>query len=319
MIWLLIALALLVGVTQWRAAARERAVETAYPPPGQFIDVGGTKIHAEVRGSGPDLILLHGANGSTRDFTFDLADRLATDYRVIMFDRPGLGWSDRLSAYKGIFNAAGEPPLEQAAVLQQAADILGVKDPIVVGQSFGGVVALGWGLNRPDQTSAIVLISAVSKPWPGELGWTYTVPGTSLGSAFFVPLATAFVPQSMVDGSLESVFAPDAVPEGYAAHIGPALNLRRTTLRANTQQVNGLRPNIVKMQTRYDTLAMPVEVIHGTADTIVPLEIHSRPLMDDLPNASLSTLEGVGHMPHHTHTQDILDAIERAATRAGLR
>lgn len=319
MLFWLVALGVLIGVTQWRAVVRENTAAAAYPPNGQLIEVDGVTIHAEVMGQGPDLVLLHGASGSTRDFTFDLAQRLATDYRVILFDRPGLGWSDRLPAYAGIFDAHGEPPLEQAAVLQKAADTLDVKDPIVLGHSYGGAVALAWGLNRPSGTAAIVLLSAVSQPWPGSLGWTYRIPGTSLGSTFFVPLITAFVPQSMIDASLTSIFAPQPVPQGYARHIGPDLTLRRTTQRANTQQVNTLRPHIVEMQKRYATLTMPVEAVHGTADTIVPLAIHSTPLIQDLNNAALITLEGAGHMPHHTHPQDVLDAITRAATRAGLR
>ena len=64
---------------------------------------------------------------------------------------------------------------------------------------------------------------------------------------------------------------------------------------------------------------MPVEIIHGDADTIVPLSVHSITLPQQIPNANLQILKGVGHMPHHTNMDDVIAAIKRAASRAGLR
>ena len=90
-------------------------------------------------------------------------------------------------------------------------------------------------------------------------------------------------------------------------------------MRANAQQVNRLRPHVVEMSARYPTLPMPVEIVHGTADTIVPLQIHSEPLSKQIPGAVLTRLEGIGHMPHHADPQAVSDAIDRAAARAGLR
>ncbi len=87
------------------------------------------------------MILIHGASGNTRDFTFDLAKRLDDRYRVIAFDRPGLGWSDSAGD-------AGVSPLVQADILRAAADQLGVRNPIVVGHSYGGAVAMAWAPAR---------------------------------------------------------------------------------------------------------------------------------------------------------------------------
>ena len=60
------------AITLWRANVREAAAEKAYPPEGQIIEVNGYKVHAVVRGEGPDLVLIHGASGSTRDCTHTL-------------------------------------------------------------------------------------------------------------------------------------------------------------------------------------------------------------------------------------------------------
>lgn len=319
MIFLTVLIAAFIALIQWRAAAREAQAEAMTPPVGQILDVNGVPVHALVMGQGPDLVLLHGASGNLKDFTLGFADRLTDRYRVILLDRPGLGWTGRPAGHGGAWNNKEESPLEQAALLQGAADQLGVENPIVLGHSFGGIVALAWGLSRPDDTAALVLLSAVSEPWPGELGWTYGVFGSRLGGALVVPLITAFVPKQLVSDSISAIFAPQSAPEGYPEHISTGLTLRRESTRANAQQVNALRPHVVEMQKNYGALHMPVEAVHGDADTIVPLKVHAEVLMGDIPNGKLTVLTGQGHMPQHTAPEAVEAAIDRAATRAGLR
>ncbi|OZB18594.1 MAG: alpha/beta hydrolase [Rhodobacterales bacterium 34-62-10] len=320
----LIATVALVGgcgvLVDRRAESRASLAEARYPPTGQFVTVNGQRVHAHIEGTGPDLVLIHGASGNTRDFTFDFVDRLKDDYRVIVFDRPGLGWSDRVSdAFVGPFNTAAESPVQQAAFLQAAADQLDVQNPIVLGHSYGGAVALAWGLNRPEDTAALIVLSGASNPWPGGLGALYNIASSAIGGATVVPLISAYAPLRQVSATLDSIFAPQSAPDGYADYIGAGLTLRRETLRANARQVNSLRPHVVEMSARYGTLPMPVEIVHGTADDVVPLHIHSEPLARQIPGAVLTRLEGIGHMPHHSDPEAVVAAIHRAAARARLR
>ena len=319
LITFIILVILVIALVQWRASARERAAELDYPPTGQIVEVDGVSVHAQVMGSGPDLVLIHGASGNLRDFTFDMTARLTDTYRVIAFDRPGLGWTSRPNGTSGAWNTESETPQEQATLLQKAADIIGVENPIVLGHSFGGAVAIAWGLSRPEQTPALVLVASVSEPWPGTLGWLYDISSSALGGALVIPPITAFLPKSTVQSSIEAIFAPQAAPEGYAEHIGTGLTLRRESTRANAQQVNTLLPHIIEMQSKYDTLTMPIELVHGDADTIVPADIHAKVFIKDVPSARLTMLPGLGHMPHHSDPQAIVDAIGRARSRAGLR
>ncbi|MBD3663143.1 alpha/beta fold hydrolase [Sulfitobacter aestuariivivens] len=315
----LLSITVFVVVVAWRAAARERAANDAHPPLGQMIEVDGVNVHAHVSGSGPDIVLLHGASGNLRDFTFDLVPRLEDRYRVIAFDRPGMGHTDRLPGKSGAWNTTFESPQEQAALLQKAAAQLGADAPIVLGHSYGGAVALAWALQHPEDTPAVVLVGAVAEPWPGGLGWFYNVLSSTAGGALLVPPATAFLPQSYLERSIDIIFAPQSPPAGYNTHVGADLSVRRFSARANAQQVNGLRPFVVEMQKQYDTLKMPIEVIHGTADTIVPADIHANVFAAEVPSANLVMLDGVGHMPHHADPDATIAAIDRAAARAGLR
>lgn len=299
-------------VTDRRATAREMAAEAAFPPTGRFVTVEGRRIHAHVEGTGPDLVLIHGASGNARDFTFAMVDALKDRYRVVAFDRPGLGWSDDAGA-------DGISPTVQATILQAAARDLGVTRPIVLGHSYGGAVAMGWGLTATPDTAALVIVAGATMPWPGGLGPLYEVNKTRFGGAVVIPAITAFAPPSAVESVMASVFAPDPVPDGYARHFGAELALRRRAMVANARQVGFLKPHIERMAAVYPDLALPVEIVHGGKDTIVPASIHAERLVKVLPDARLTLIPDAAHMPHHSHMAQVIAAIDRAAARAGLR
>lgn len=312
--WLIFAAVvfLAVALVQWRARIAEAQAVQTFPPEGQFLDVDGVRVHALVKGSGPDLVLIHGASGNMRDFTFHMVDRLADRYRVIVFDRPGLGYTGRLGG-------EGSAIARQATLLQAAASKLGAEQPIVVGQSYGGAVALAWATGHPDTLSALVTLAAASHPWPTGLPLFYKVTSNLLGQALVVPLLTAFVPESYVQSAITGVFAPEDAPQGYAQHIGAPLTLRRESLRANANQRASLKEELRAQMSRYPQIAVPTEILHGDADTTVDLKIHSVPLAEAIPGANLTVLTGAGHMPQHTREDDVVAAIDRAAMRAGLR
>ncbi len=295
-----------------RASVREAAAEASYPPTGQILTVDGLRVHAHVEGQGPDLVLIHGSSGNTRDFTFSFVDALKSDYRVIVFDRPGLGWSDRLPG-------KSESIADQARHLQKAAAQLGADRPIVLGQSYGGAVALAWAVNLPDTLSALVLVAAGSQRWEGGLPLYYKLTSSPLGQALAVPFLTAFVGRRRIDAALDEIFAPQPTPPGYGDYIGVGLTLRRASIAANADQRASLKREIHAQQGRYAEITVPTEMVHGTADTTVPIEVHAQPLVRQIPGANLTALPGIGHMPHHVARDEVRAAIDRAATRAGLR
>ena len=306
-----LAAATLVGAVSLTACSREQQVEAAYPPQGQFVTVDGVRLHAVVSGRGPDLVLIHGASGSLRDFTFSLMPRLARDYRVIAIDRPGLGWSAPAEG--------AEKLAVQATLLRDAARQLGADRPLVLGQSYGGAVALSWALTHPQSLAGLITVSAPSHPWDTGLPPLYRVTSNPVGQAVAVPLISAMVPDGYLSDAITNVFAPQTPPEGYLEHFGPRMSARPMALRANAVQRRALKSQIRAMSPQYGRITAPVEIVHGTADGIVGFKIHAEPLARDLPNARLTALPGIGHMPHHVAQDQVVAAIHRAAARAGLR
>lgn len=313
---LAVALVALAAATLWRASAHEAAAEAAHPPTGRIVDVEGVPVHLHIEGAGPDVILIHGAGGNLRDFTFDLLPRLAERYRVIAVDRPGHGYTGTINDQT---RRDGATPRQQAALLQKAARAAGVERAVIVGQSFGGAVAMAWALEDPSMTAGLVLLGGATMPWPGGLGLNYHLNAHPLSGALVVPLAAAWASDGYIRSVLGNIFAPAPVPKGYMDHFGPRLSVRRETLRQNARQVIGLFPHISAMSGQYATITAPVELIHGTADTIVPAQIHSRPLSRLLPDARLTLMDEVGHMPHHQAPDAVIAAIDRVAASGGLR
>jgi pimeloyl-ACP methyl ester carboxylesterase len=295
------------AVTDGIATRREAEAEALYPPPGEVAVVDGLRVHADRRGAGPDVVLIHGASGNSRDFTFSLADRIAAEgFRVTSFDRPGLGWSDDLGA-------AGVSPLVQADHLARAADAMGLHRPVVLGQSYGGAVAMAWALLRPDGVRGLVSVSGATNLWPGGIGAWYAMASGRVGESVLAPTISAFATRGMAARVLAGIFAPDPVPPGYLDHIGVELSFRRAAFVTNARQVAGLKRHIAVMEPNYPALRLPVEIIFGQEDSIVPPAIHGEVLARQVPGARLTLIEGAGHMPHQSHPEVVVAAIRRAA------
>ncbi|WP_407493161.1 alpha/beta fold hydrolase [Pseudooceanicola sp. MF1-13] len=312
MLWLLILIAIVVAATGWRAISRTFATHTAYPPEGQFITVNGHQVHYVQKGEGPDLVLIHGASGNTRDFTFSLVDQLTDRYRVTVFDRPGLGYTPPL-ARRGVTLA------DQAKLLQGAAVELQLNRPIVLGQSFGGAVAMAWALAYEDRIAAVVNVAGATYPWQGELDKLYATMARPVIGPIVAWGISAWVSRDYVDNAVAGVFRPQSEPQGYAEYFGPGLVLRPFSAQANAQQRTDMREELRVMAPQYASLSLPIEIVHGDADDIVGLSIHSEPMEQDVASADLTVLDGIGHMPQHVAQPQVIAAIDRAAQRAGLR
>ena len=130
--------------------AQARRAERDNPPVGRFLRLDGTQLHfldegpADMgttgRGGGPPVVLLHGNTVMLEDWIVSgVFDLVAVSRRVVAFDRPGFGHSERP-------RDRSWTPAAQARLLRRACRRLGVERPVVVGHSWGTLVALAWAL-----------------------------------------------------------------------------------------------------------------------------------------------------------------------------
>lgn len=292
-------------------AARGRAEET-HPPIGRRLAVptgdGAPPVMTHLIDEGPRrdtaIVLIHGASGNLRDFAFGLVGALARRHRVIAIDRPGHGHSERPRG------PAWRPDL-QASVMRRAVESLGVARVVLLGHSLGAASALAWAIAAPDRVAGLVSLAGVSHAWPGRAALRYDIAATPVIGPLAARLAGALATPERIAREIAQVFAPQSPPEGYLDYIGAHLALRPETFRANGLDVAHLKGFLAEQEKRYPNLPMPIEAIHGDADTIVPLSVHAAPLAERAPLGRLTRLAGVGHMPHHSHARPVLDALDR--------
>jgi pimeloyl-ACP methyl ester carboxylesterase len=289
-------------------------IDWMHRPRGRFIDVGGFPQHLIDMGAGvaapgsPPVVLLHGAGSNLEDMHLALSERLAARHRVILIDRPGLGFSARKAG-------EGSSPSDQAAVLRDVLDALGVDRVIVVGHSWGGTLALAFALDFPERVAGLVLVAPATHPgiWPmkrlnallaGPLGW------------FFArTMAFPFGAILMWPGS-RSAFLPQTIPDGYVKRSASMLVLRPPTLMANWADVGCLEAFLERQVERYGALAAPTIVLAGDRDPVVPPAGHCEKLAAAAPHVKLIVLPGFGHMLHHAAADRVVAAVEEVSVGA---
>jgi pimeloyl-ACP methyl ester carboxylesterase len=146
-----LAAALLGAVFQALGARRDRR---HFPPPGRLVDVGGHRLHLLESGSGDLTIVFEAGLMSTVLSWSNLQRELAQSYRVVSYDRGGLGWSD----LGPMPRTADRIVHELHTLLQEAA----IAPPyILVGHSFGGLTMPLFAARFPDETAGMVLVDPV--------------------------------------------------------------------------------------------------------------------------------------------------------------
>jgi pimeloyl-ACP methyl ester carboxylesterase len=310
----MIVLGLVVVVAALAAVsfAGARLIERGYPPSGRFVDVDGGRLHVLELGSSdaPPVLLLHGASGNLGDARLALGARLAANYRVILIDRPGHGWSDR--------PGGGEDatPARQALLIHQAMMRIGATQAIVVGHSWSGALATAYALAYPQSVSGLVLLAAVTHPWPGGVAWindlvAMPVIGPLVAYTVILPLG-----YFMIEPGVRAVFAPEIPPPDYAELTGVRMILRPAEFIANAQDIAGLKAAVTAQSPRYGEIKVPVAIIAGDADRVVYTDIHSRGIAKMLPDATLTVLPGVGHMVQYAAQDRAVQAVDEVAARA---
>ncbi|MEX2517782.1 MAG: alpha/beta hydrolase [Paracoccaceae bacterium] len=301
-------LSALAALSGCAGGAVAKGPEAAYPPIGDFIAVEGVRLHYVVEGEGPPIVLIHGANGNLRDFTFSLVARLKDRFRVVAIDRPGHGYSERPALNGG-------DPAVQARLMAEGAAMLGADRTMIVGHSYGGAVAAAWALARPEQVAGVGMLAGATYSWDGDGGLLYRL-GSGPLSPVVGAIARGYVTGDRAKDFVKGVFEPNPVPAGYVEYIGVPLALRPDTFLWNAEDIDSLNKHLAAQAPRYGELAMPMEIVHGDADTTVGLEIHSRRLASAAQDASLTVLPGVGHMPHHAREDEVVAALDRLSARS---
>jgi pimeloyl-ACP methyl ester carboxylesterase len=283
----------------------------AHPPRGRFIKVRHMRQHVVELGTAaadaPPVVLIHGAGVNLEDMRLDLGERLAARHRVILIDRPGLGWSKRKTR-------DGSAPQYQAAILREVLDQLGIARAIIIGHSWGGAVATSFALDYPDRTAALILLASPFYPHTHPMLSLYALLATPIIGWIYARTLALPLSLPFVGLALGSAFLPQLPPRDYRKRSAALLLLRPSTFLANARDMANLKRNLEPQPARYPGLSMPTLVMCGAADFVVGPQLHAVPFAAAVPRARLVILPGIGHMLHHAATGRVLAEIDELAT-----
>ncbi|MEM5473680.1 alpha/beta hydrolase [Hoeflea sp. AS60] len=310
--WLLTCLLLLLAICWLWTLRLAAGAENTVPPAGQILPVSGGAIHYTDEGprDGQTLVLIHGLAGTMHNLTYALAGQLSSDFRVITIDRPGSGYSTRIR------DDLAQLPA-QARMVCEFLDKLGVQNPVLVGHSLGGALALAMVMECKRPIGALALLAPLAAviPEPPAVFRSLVVVSAFLrrliGHTVAAPIA-----KLTSEKVLAQVFAPEKAPGDFKVRGGGILGLRPASFISASADLLGATASMSDQVARYAAeLDVPGGILFGTDDRLLSPDVHGRAMQAY--GLHCETLPGRGHMIPVTAPEACADFIRRMAAMAG--
>ncbi len=283
-----------------------RPVREVTAPSLQYRTIHGYKRAFRIAGSGPAILLIHGIGDNSTTWR-GIQAKLAQRFTVIAPDLLGHGKSDKPRADYSVAAYANG--------MRDLLSVLDIEQVTIIGHSLGGGVAMQFAYQFPQLVERLILVSSggVTK----DVNVVFRLASLPMGSEAMALLRLPLVlPAVQVAGQivgkaigttglgndLSNVLRIlDDLPEPTASAAFSR------TLRA----VVDWRGQIVTMLDRcYLTQAIPVQIIWGTKDVVVPVA-HARMAHAAMPGSQLEIFEGAGHFPFHEDPARFIEVVER--------
>ena len=248
-----------------------------------FAEINGFRMHYEVFGneSAPTLALIHGGLGGgdgSKDTINRQAAALSQAYRCVFYDRRACGESETTADGYGMSDCA----LDLKALL----DLLGIGKAHILGSSAGGPIAMRFALDYPDMTDTLILINTMSYSEEAQQE-IRRQELRRLKERIAEMGRSAAVEQALSERFPQMV---EEEPERFARIA--AENLARIDGIAATQQAYLDIGD--SLESRLGELKMPTLVVHGDADSRIPVEC-GRSLASGIGGAELREIPGAEH------------------------
>ncbi|HEY0396371.1 MAG TPA: alpha/beta hydrolase [Candidatus Elarobacter sp.] len=261
-------------------------------------------MHYTDDGAGTPIVLLHGNGVTNLDWrTSGVLELLAREHRVLAFDRPGFGYSDRP-------RGTVWTPEQQAMLVHEALQQLDAPNAIVVGHSWGTLVALALALNHTADVRRLVLLSGYYFPTARLDVPISSAPAIPVLGDVLRYTASPVLGRLTAPLLVAQLFAPLPVPERFA-RFPLSMALRPSQLRANAEDTALMVPSARGLAERYTDLAVPVAIVTGDEDQIVSPSAQSERLAQTVPGSTLRSIAGAGHMVHYAAPELVAQTITR--------
>lgn len=304
----------LAGVTLLAAAgwvvarSTTRRAERLNPPRGRYLSVDGVDLHVMQQGSGPDVLLIHGAAMMGAEMMLALGDAFPGQ-RVTAIDRPGHGHSAKRRRPSVV---------DQAELLHRAAAQLGLLKPVVVGHSLGGAVALAYGERYPEDVAGVVAIAPLAYPGWGPAHLGRAVRGAPLLGPALSNTTLGLTDAAMMRGAMRLIFSPQKPTESFKREVSVGLLSRPSAMVADGADFMRASIDLEDLSRRYAEYPAPLHVVVGDKDHVLQPKRQGLRLAEASPDIRLTVRPGLGHMVHHFAPEAVTAAVDDVRARDGL-
>ncbi|MDQ3033620.1 MAG: alpha/beta hydrolase [Myxococcota bacterium] len=265
----------------------------------ETAELGRTRAHVKVCGSGPPLLLVHGLMTSSYSWRYVL-EPLGRLYTLYVPDLPGSGRSDPVSG--------SQDPDALASWLGALQRALGIRGSRVIGNSMGGYLCMRLALRDPDSMSRLVNVHSPGVPEPRlhALRAALAMPGVKHALAWWVrrdPERWSFRHVHYFDESLKSLEEareygrPLSTPEGSRAFV------RHLSETMAIEPIVAFSRTLAERRARGEGFPIPLLLLYAERDPMVPPRLGEL-LAELIPDARLVRLRDASHFAH-------VDAVER--------
>lgn len=273
-------------------------------PGSQYIDANGVKIYYTQSGvDEPVFILLHGFGASTYSW-HAVYDDFSRQGSVIAYDRPAFGFTQRpLPGEWGDINPYSfESQIEHLWALM---DTLGVQKAILVGHSAGGAIAIKAALSHPERVEALILVDAAvyqNSILPPQIWKLLRIPQIDRLGPLFARMISKQADKFLQRAWHDPALITDEIKINYL------LPFKAKNWDIALWELVKARSN-PDIRSRLEELSMPVLVITGEDDHVIPIW-ESQRLAKAIPNAELAVIKNCGHIPQEECSEDFLSAVD---------
>jgi pimeloyl-ACP methyl ester carboxylesterase len=270
---------------------------------GEYISLRGREIHyVERPGNGVPVVMIHGLPGTHKDFDPVLPQ--LGGVHTIAIDRPGFGWS----------RGGWLPFQDQVDAVHDLVTDRRLGPVVVVGHSFGAVVALGLARRYPQDIARMVLVA------PGAGGMRSAT--ADLLQAHYIQFSQLPVISTVIDAvagdaikrvsatsGAAHAFEPREVDPGYQQRL-LSVTMTPGNLRAFAREQLEFDATSEWIDANVGQIGVRSVIIGAEDDQLVGIE-HARRLADTLPGTELVTVDG-SHMIPYSHPDVVAAEIRRA-------
>jgi pimeloyl-ACP methyl ester carboxylesterase len=269
-----------------------------------YLTRDDARIWWETQGDGEPVLLIMGL-GYPSSMWYRVVPVLAENHTVITFDNRGAGLTGVPDGPYSIEQMADDAAAVLEAALAASADRArrsadAPTSAAVVGISLGGLIATEMTLRHPELVERLALVS--------------THPGGAKGVApepEVLEMLTARAKMSPIDAArvaIPVVYARDTDPKRIEEDI--EVRMRRPTSREGYDNQLRAAFEYPGAFSRLGSIRIPVLVVHGTADRLVPVD-NGRVLAGAIPDSSLELLDGAGHIVPTDRTEELNEILVR--------